>query len=82
MLAYPFGQAKAINGAGHFDIAENNIHDISRCKSTVIASSALTASMTFIAAVPQVLCDGDSHQNVILHNKDRFLNCGRIGHLQ
>lgn len=36
----------------------------------------------FISAVPQVLRDWHSHQNVILYNKDRFLNCGRIGHME
>jgi hypothetical protein len=82
MLAYPFGQAKAINGAGHFDIAENNIHDdlsMQEHRHRFVCTYRLN---DFIAAVPQVLCDGYSHQNVILNNKDRFLNCGRIGHMQ
>ena len=33
----------------------------------------------FISAVAQILRDWHSHQNVILYNKHRFLNCWLIG---
>ena len=82
MLSYPFRQAEAINGAGHLNIPENNIHDrltMQEHRHCFVSTHRLN---DFISAVPQVPSDWHSHQNVILYNKDRFLNCGRIGHLE
>jgi hypothetical protein len=80
MLADPIRQSKAVDGAGHFDVTENNIHDRFSMQENGHCLVGVHRFDDFISAVPEVLRDRHSHQYVVFYNENRFLNVGFAGH--
>jgi hypothetical protein len=80
MFSNPFRQTKSINGAGHFDVTEN---DIDNCFFVQKHGHRLFCIHSFnhpVAAVSKVLRDGCANQDFVLYKEDCFLKVGLVSH--
>jgi hypothetical protein len=80
MFSNPFRQAKSINGAGHFDVTENDIDNRFFVQEHGHRLFCIHSFDYPVPAVSKVLRDGYANQDFVLYKEDCFWKVGLVGH--
>src|SRR6266704_325993 len=82
MFSNPLRQPESVDCAGHFDIAENNVHGRLSVQEHGHRLVCIDSFNDLVPAVPKVLRNGHANQNFVLYKEDCLLKGGLVSHVK